>query len=60
MILKFYGRGTDNECRYRFKMKIKVLKVLRGATLGMCMDITVMVPIDTNLRKQNQNHYKSL
>lgn len=39
-----------------FKMKIKVLKVLRGATLGM----TVMVPIDTNLRKQNQNHYKSL
>lgn len=27
-----------------FKMKIKVL---RGATLGMCMDITVMVPIDT-------------
>lgn len=43
-----------------FKMKIKVLKVLRGATLGMCMDITVMVPIDTNLRKQNQNHYKSL
>lgn len=43
-----------------FKMKIKVLKVLRGATLGMCMDITVMVSFDTNLRKQNQNHYKSL